>query len=72
MGHPAESHFLRTGDKRPNLEVGREEEPHLLGLLLSPGMGSEGRVGKVDRGPNVNGGKPRKESILETLEGTPW
>lgn len=32
VGHAAERHLLRTGDKRPNLEVVREEEPPLLGL----------------------------------------
>ena len=71
VGHGAERHLLRTGDKRPNLEVVREEEPPLLGLLLILGMGNEWRVGKVGRGPGVSGGKLRKERVLGTLEGHP-
>lgn len=42
-GPLAERHLLRTGDTRPNLEVVREEEPPPLGLLLTPGTGSEGK-----------------------------
>lgn len=63
---------MRTGDKRPNLEVVSEKEPSHLGLLPGTGMGSEGRVGKVGRDPGVREGKPQKESVLGTLEGSPW
>lgn len=53
----------RTG----SCERGEAASP---GLLLSAGVGSEGRLGKVGRGPGERGGEPRKEGVLGTVEGS--
>lgn len=50
VGHGAAKKLVRTGDRRLNLEVVSKEEPPHLGLLLIPGIGREGRVGKVGTG----------------------
>lgn len=69
MGHLPGRHLRKTGDKRPNLKVVRGEEPLALELLLSLGMGSEGRVGKVGRGPGVSGGKLHRRESWEPWRG---
>lgn len=60
--------LVRTGDKRPNLEVEGEEE--LPQLLLSTAMGSEGELARWAEA-QVWRKENRGRRVLGTLEGSP-